>query len=78
MSENLVELFMTIGLSEAKAKDTAKNANLSKNLEEAITEAKTVTGFDPSNGMLLYHIASKIKPQVKHQLGFLSRCQFSL
>ena len=37
MSANsLVELFKGIGLSEAKAKDTVKNGNLSKNLEEAI------------------------------------------
>lgn len=35
--DRLVELFQGIGLSEAKAKDTVKNGNLSKNLEEAIT-----------------------------------------
>ena len=36
-ADSLVELFIGIGLSEAKAKDTVKNGNLSKNLEEAIT-----------------------------------------
>ena len=36
-ADSLVELFKGIGLSEAKAKDTVKNGNLSKNLEEAIT-----------------------------------------
>ena len=35
-ADSLVELFKGIGLSEAKAKDTVKNGNLSKNLEEAI------------------------------------------
>ena len=34
--DDLLELFKGIGLSEAKAKDTIKNGNLSKNLEEAI------------------------------------------
>ena len=36
-ADSLLELFKGIGLSEAKAKDTVKNGNLSKNLEEAIT-----------------------------------------
>ena len=71
-ADNLIELFQSIGLSEAKAKDTVKNANLSKNLEEAI--ACTVNGQVPqAQGMLLYHIASKIRPQIKHHIGFLSR-----
>ena len=72
-SEDLVALFQTIGLSEGKAKDTAKNANLSKNLEEAITEAKKQTGdISSAQGMLLYHVSSKIKPQIRHHLPFLS------
>ena len=73
-TDDLIDLFKAIGLSEAKAKDTAKNANLSKNLEEAIIEAKNVDGnISPTQGMLLYHVASKIKPQIRHHLPFLSK-----
>ena len=71
-ADNLIVLFQSIGLSEAKAKDTVKNANLSKNLEEAI--ACTVNGqVSQAQGMLLYHVASKIRPQIKHHIGFLSK-----
>lgn len=68
-----VSLFTSIGLSETKAKETAKNANLSKNLSEAIGLAQTQGGqLSPSIGILLYHVASKIKPQIKHHLGLLA------
>ena len=73
-ADNLINQFKSIGLSEAKAKDTVKNANLSKNLEESIVEAKKYTGdISSSQGMLLYHVSSKIKPQVRHHLPFLSK-----
>ena len=73
-ADNLINQFKSIGLSEAKAKDTVKNANLSKNLEESIEEAKKFTGdISSSQGMLLYHVSSKIKPQVIHHLPFLSK-----
>ena len=39
-ADELTELFKGIGLSESKAKDTVKNANLSKNLEEAIVSTQ--------------------------------------
>jgi len=70
----LVVLFKTIGLSEAKAKETAKNANLSNNLKLAIeAAAKVASGGDSSNhGALLYTIASKIKPQVSGHLPLLA------
>jgi len=75
-SEDLVALFQTIGLSEAKAKETAKNANLSHNLKLAIEAAAKVSGKagdkDNSHGALLYTIASKIKPQVAGHLAFLA------
>lgn len=37
-NENDVQLFQTIGLSEQKAKETLKNANVTKNLKLAIDE----------------------------------------
>merc|ERR1711963_124815 len=68
-----IELFKAIGLSDAKAKDTVKNANQSKSLQEAIGFAKdTSKEINPAQGMLLYHVASKTKPQIKHHLGFLA------
>ena len=73
-SDQLIEEFKSIGLSEAKAKDTAKNANLSKNLDDAIKGAKQDVGeISSAQGMLLYHIASKIKPQIRDHLLFLSK-----
>ena len=73
-SDQLIEEFKSIGLSEAKAKDTAKNANLSKNLDDAIKGAKQYVGeISSAQGMLLYHIASKIKPQIRDHLLFLSK-----
>ena len=73
-SDQLIEEFRSIGLSEAKAKDTAKNANLSKNLDDAIKGAKQYVGeISSAQGMLLYHIASKIKPQIRDHLLFLSK-----
>ena len=75
MTEDLVGLFQTyIGLSEAKAKDTVKNAGLSKTLEEVIGHAKqseAAGNVSSAQGMLLYHVASKIKPQIKQHLPFL-------
>jgi len=71
-TDGLVELFKGVGLSESKAKDTVKNANLSKNLEEAITSTQNAK-ISQAQGMLLYHVASKIKPQIKHHIGFLAK-----
>ena len=69
---DLLEAFKGIGLSEAKVKETLKNTNLSKNLEEAIAMAKkTNPNLSIAQGMLLYHIASKIKPQIKQHMEYL-------
>ena len=49
-------------------------ANLSKNLDDAIKGAKQYVGeISSAQGMLLYHIASKIKPQIRDHLLFLSK-----
>jgi len=71
-ADSLVELFKGIGLSEAKAKDTVKNGNLSKNLEEAINFTQNAK-ISQAQGMLLYHIASKIRPQIKQHIEFLAK-----
>lgn len=75
MADDLVKTFQSIGLSEAKAKETLKNSNLSKMLENVIRCAKdSRPGHDlTSVGSLLYHIASKVKPQIYPHVGVLAR-----
>ena len=73
MSDELIGLFQDIGLSEAKSKETSKNANLSKTLESLIRYSKSKGSADLKPvGLLFYHIASKIKPQVHHHLNKLA------
>jgi len=58
-----LELFISIGLSETKAKETIKNKNLTVNLRRVINEfLKTNKPLD-NYGILLYHLASKLKNQ---------------
>ena len=58
-------LFLEIGLSEAKVKETIKNAKVAKNLEAIVLEAKNGSSKVSLKeaGALLYHVASKMKPQ---------------
>jgi hypothetical protein len=73
MSEELIALFQGIGLSEAKSKETCKNVNLSKNLEALIKSPASQSKADlKPYGLLFYHIASKIKPQIYHHLDRLA------
>ena len=66
------ELFVEIGLSESKARETARNKKVAANLAEAIRSARghlrggsvEDDGSVPRPvGTLLYHVASKMKPQ---------------
>jgi len=61
--DELVSKLLKLGLTEAKAKETAKNKVLSSNLSELIDLA---AGADlkGQRGNLLYHVASKTKPQI--------------
>lgn len=61
--DKLLEKFARIGLTEAKSKETVKNKNLSSNLSQVIDMAKDVD-ISGNRGTLLYHAASKTKPQV--------------
>ncbi|XP_037027295.1 probable glutamine--tRNA ligase [Bradysia coprophila] len=60
---DLIPKFVALGMSEQKAIETIKNANLTKHLEAALNECKGVQLAD-GVGMLLYHLATKIKPQI--------------
>lgn len=67
----LIKLFVSIGLKEQKAKETLKNTAVSNNLKTSIEEAQTIRDVNPEDGTLLYHLASKIKPQVVQHIPLL-------
>lgn len=64
--DNIVK-FVAIGLSEQKSKETLKNSNVTKFLLSAIKEVDNKTLPDGA-GMLLYHLATKVKPQIADKI----------
>lgn len=68
-----IEKLVSIGLSEQKAKETLKNELLSSNLLAAIEEANKVGGVPRERSLLLYHTASRLKPQISQHLPLLVR-----
>ncbi|KAI8880043.1 glutaminyl-tRNA synthetase [Backusella circina FSU 941] len=70
--EELVPIFVKIGLSEQKAKDTAKNKKLAPTLEAVIDEAEVrESGCDKDLGILLYTLASTITKDAAPHRKFL-------
>ncbi|OBZ89246.1 putative glutamine--tRNA ligase [Choanephora cucurbitarum] len=70
--EDLVPLFVKIGLSEQKAKDTAKNKKLAPTLEKVIDEAQVRdSGCDKDIGILLYTLATTASKGTQEHLGFI-------
>ncbi|XP_076160677.1 glutaminyl-tRNA synthetase isoform X2 [Ptiloglossa arizonensis] len=69
--EDDIKLFESIGLSKQKAKETLKNKQISNNLKCAIEEANKYEIITPEVGILLYHLASKIKNQIADKLPFV-------
>lgn len=65
-----ISQFVSLGLSEQKAKETLKNVNVTKTLLQALNETKNVI-IPEGAGMLIYHLATKIKPQINNHMGFL-------
>uniref|UniRef100_H3DKM7 glutamine--tRNA ligase n=1 Tax=Tetraodon nigroviridis TaxID=99883 RepID=H3DKM7_TETNG len=66
-------LFVSIGLSHQKAKETLKNEALSASLKEAIVQAERVSGaseLPKATGTLLYTMASRLKDS--RRLAFLT------
>ena len=71
--ENLLPNLVALGLSEQKAKETIKNAGLSKILSaafESLEKQKKKVAEVP-NGMLIYHCCSKIKTQSMAHLDLI-------
>ncbi|XP_063823390.1 probable glutamine--tRNA ligase [Ostrinia nubilalis] len=70
--EETIERFKLLGLSEQKAKETLKNVNVTKFLLSAITEID-IQSLPAGAGMLIYHLATKIKPQISSKLSFVCK-----
>ena len=75
MADNeLVELFQSIGFTEQRAKETAKNKKLAPTLQTTIAEAGvSETGCDKATGALLYTLASTITKNATAHLDYIAR-----
>ncbi|XP_046978596.1 probable glutamine--tRNA ligase [Vanessa cardui] len=71
-TEETVEKFKLLGLSEQKAKETLKNANVTKFLLASLEEVD-IQNISSSTGLLIYHLATKIKPQISDKLSFICK-----
>ncbi|KAI2661235.1 Glutamine--tRNA ligase [Labeo rohita] len=68
-----VSIFMSIGLSEQKAKETLKNEALSSTLKKAVEQAQGLLGstsIDKTVGTLLYSMVTRLKDP--NRLSFLT------
>jgi glutaminyl-tRNA synthetase len=75
MADNYLESFISIGLSEAKAKETAKNKHVSESLMFLIKQARMILGDHPlekSVGNLLYHTATRFKGSETRRMFLLT------
>lgn len=74
-SDEIINNFISLGLSEQKAKETLKNASLTKILLLALDSLKSqnrkVEDLPKTSGVLIYHLCSKIKAQSMQYLNLL-------
>ncbi|GBN04777.1 Glutamine--tRNA ligase [Araneus ventricosus] len=70
---NILNKLISIGLSEQKAKETAKNEKLCNQLIEIINTATKYSpkGISKSTGNLLYKVGTSIKPQIQSKIELL-------
>ncbi|CEP15816.1 hypothetical protein [Parasitella parasitica] len=71
--DDLIPLFVKIGLSEQKAKDTAKNKKLAPKLETVINVANVGDGCDKDVGILLYTLAAGASKTSAEHLSFITK-----
>lgn len=72
--DDLIPLFVKIGLSEQKAKDTAKNKKLAPTLEKVIDEANVrESGCEKDVGILLYSLATTVTKGALDHLPFITK-----
>ncbi|XP_070490880.1 probable glutamine--tRNA ligase [Chironomus tepperi] len=74
-SDEIIKNFISLGLSEQKAKETLKNASLTKNLTLALnsleSQKRKIEDLQKTSGLLIYHLCSKIKAQSMQYLDLL-------
>lgn len=70
VDDGLIPKLVELGMSEQKAAETLKNANVTKHLVAALNHIKDQKLTD-GTGMLIYHMASKVKSQIAEQLPLL-------
>ncbi|KAI4471534.1 glutamine-trna ligase [Holotrichia oblita] len=68
--QEILKSFVNLGLSEEKAKETLKNTNVTKILYFLISQAHNII-LPEGAGTLIYHLATKTKPQIKEHLPFI-------
>ncbi|KAG5672259.1 hypothetical protein PVAND_002400 [Polypedilum vanderplanki] len=70
-----ISKFIALGFNEQKAKETLKNATLTKNITAAFNSLdnhnKKIEELTKGSGALVYHLCSKIKPQSLQYLDLL-------
>ncbi|XP_077301013.1 glutaminyl-tRNA synthetase isoform X2 [Arctopsyche grandis] len=71
-SPEVASLLSALGLPENKLKETLKNATVTALLTAAAQHVKDIT-LPKGCGMLIYHAATKIKPQIAHRLSFVTQ-----
>ncbi|XP_041973092.1 probable glutamine--tRNA ligase [Aricia agestis] len=71
-SEEILEKFKSIGLNEQKAKETLRNSNVTKFLLDSIN-AVDINNIPNGARLLLYHLATKIKPQISNKIPFVAK-----
>ncbi|XP_056630612.1 probable glutamine--tRNA ligase isoform X2 [Diorhabda sublineata] len=69
-NEETIIAFMSLGLSEQKAKETLKNSVVTNTLLTILHEVRGVN-LSEGTGALLYQLGTKIKPQIAHHLPLL-------
>ncbi|KAJ3172398.1 hypothetical protein HDU87_007903 [Geranomyces variabilis] len=69
----LAASFERIGLSAAKAKETAGNKKLSANLSAVLAAAGVSGDVDRSTGALYYHLASTVSPKALPHLPYIAK-----
>ncbi|CAG9856151.1 unnamed protein product [Phyllotreta striolata] len=69
-NEETIKAFMSLGLSEQKAKETLKNTVVTNTLQRILHEVRGVN-IPEGTGVLLYQLGTKIKPQIAQHLPTL-------
>lgn len=73
----VLNLFTGIGLTEAKARETLRNAALSAQLRQAVLQARAAlgSGLDKATGALLYNAAARLRDpdRLAFVVGYIGR-----